>query len=92
MQNNSLDKHESKNSSVKDKDFIPEVLVTVHLQPEEKIREVSRNKVKNVKRLLAFFGIKECTAIVVRDNTLLTPDVPIYAGDKLLVRKIQSAG
>lgn len=74
------------------KEFVPEKLVSIHLQPEEKIIEISRNKARNVKRLLAFLGIKECTAIVVREDTLLTPDVPIYAGDSLLVRKIQSTG
>ena len=66
--------------------------LTIHLQPEEKILELPRKNAKTVKRLLEYLKIKECTAIVVRNNTLLTPDLALYAGDKLLVRKIQSTG
>ncbi len=66
--------------------------ITVLLQPEEKIIEIPRKNAKTVRRLLEFLNIKLCTALVVRNNTLLTPDLTLYAGDSLLVRKVQSTG
>ncbi len=74
------------------KEFIPPKPIRVHLQPEEKIIEIPKKSARTVKRLLEFLNIKECTAIVVRNNTLLTPDLPLFNGDELLVRKIQSTG
>ena len=38
--------------------------VTVLLQPEEQVLEIPRHKVKNVKQLLKYLGIRECTALV----------------------------
>ncbi len=73
-------------------DYIPAGIVYVHLQPEEQFLEVPRKNAKTVKRLLDFLNIKLCTAIVVRENTLLTPDLQLYSDDKVLVRKIQSTG
>jgi len=35
--------------------------VTVLLQPEEQVLEIPRHKVKNVKQLLKYLGIRECT-------------------------------
>lgn len=67
-------------------------LVTVHLQPEEKIVEFPRHKVKNVKQLLKILGIRECTALVARERELLTPDRATLPGDRLLVRKVTSSG
>ncbi len=75
-----------------EKSYIPALPITVHLQPEEKIIEIPRYQARTVKRLFDFLGIKLCTAIVVRNETLLTPDLPLFAGDKVLVRKIQSTG
>ena len=40
--------------------------VTVLLQPEEQVLEIPRHKVKNVKQLLKYLGIRECTALVAR--------------------------
>ena len=59
-------------------------LVTVRLQPEERIVELPRRSVKNVRR--------PCTALVARDGDLLTPDREILPGDHLLVRKVTSSG
>ncbi len=72
--------------------YEPAEPIIVHLQPEEKILEIPRHKARTVKRLFDYLGIKLCTAIVVRNETLLTPDLPLFSGDKLLVRKIQSTG
>lgn len=77
------------------KDITPEEsapLVSVLLQPEEKIVQIPRHKVKNVNRLLQLLGIRQNTALVARGRELLTPDRAIYAGDSLLVRKVTSSG
>ena len=65
-------------------------MVTVHLQPEERILEIPRHK--TVKRLLLYLGIRECTALVARDRELLTPDRAVLPHDRLLVRKVTSSG
>jgi len=66
--------------------------VTVTLQPEEREIVFPRHKVKTVKRLFVALGLRECTAIVVRDGQLLTPDRRINSNDTLLVRKVTSSG
>ncbi len=82
----------TKNTDTKPDDYIPANPLKVYLQPEEKLIEIPRRNARTVKRLLDFLNIKECTALVVRDNTLLTPDLALYAGDEILVRKVQSTG
>ena len=67
-------------------------MVTVHLQPEERILEIPRHKIKTVKRLLLYLGIRECTALVARDRELLTPDRAVLPHDRLLVGKVTSSG
>ncbi len=67
-------------------------MVSVLLQPEEKIVEFPRERVKNVQRLLAVLNIRPCTALVARGRELLTPDRQILPGDHLLVRKVTSSG
>ena len=66
--------------------------ITVHLQPEEQFLEIPRHKVKTVKRLLLYLGIRECTALVARGRELLTPDRAVEPHDRLLVRKVTSSG
>lgn len=66
--------------------------VRVLLQPEEQILEIPRHKIKNVKRLLHYLGIRECTALVARGRELLTPDRSVLPNDDLLVRKVTSSG
>ena len=66
--------------------------VTVLLQPEEQVLEIPRHKVKNVKQLLKYLGIRECTALVARGRELLTPDRAVLPHDNLLVRKVTSSG
>ncbi len=75
-----------------DPDFVPAKPLKIHLQPEEKHIEIYRREARTVKRLLQFLNIKPQTAIVVRNNTLLTPDLQLFSGDEILVRKIQSTG
>ena len=69
---------------------VPEL--TVLLQPEEEHLRIPRHKVKTVGNLLAFLGLRPCTAIVARDGELLTPDRPTLPHDSLLVRKVTSSG
>ncbi|MDD6087996.1 MAG: hypothetical protein PUB69_01585 [Desulfovibrionaceae bacterium] len=66
--------------------------VKILLQPEEKILELPRWKVKTVKRLLEELNLTQSTALVARGQELLTPDRGIYSGDEILVRKVTSAG
>lgn len=66
--------------------------VKILLQPEEKILELPRWKVKTVKRLLEELNLTQGTALVARGQELLTPDRGIYSGDEILVRKVTSAG
>ena len=66
--------------------------VTVQLQPGRSEFERPRARAKNVARLLEELGLRQGTAIVARDGILLTPDVPLYPGQTLLVRKVMSSG
>ena len=66
--------------------------VTVQLQPGRSEFELPRARAKNVARLLEELGLPRGTAIVARDGILLTPDVPLYPGQTLLVRKVMSSG
>ena len=73
------------------RDWVPSTL-RVLLQPEEREMELPRASAKNVARLLATLGLRQGTAIVARDGVLLTPDVPLYPGQTVLVRKVMSSG
>ena len=66
--------------------------VTVQLQPGRSEFELPRARANNVARLLEELGLRQGTAIVARDGILLTPDVPLYPGQTLLVRKVMSSG
>lgn len=66
--------------------------ITVRLQPEEKVFELPRAQCKNVGQLLKTLGLRQATAFVARDGILLTPDVPLYPQQTLLVRKVMSSG
>ena len=66
--------------------------VTVQLQPGRSEFELPRARAKNVARLLEELGLRQGTAIVARDGILPTPDVPLYPGQTLLVRKVMSSG
>lgn len=71
-------------------DFRTPPTITVHIQPEDDIREMPR--VKNVMQLLVKLDIRPGTALVARDGELLTPDREVKPGDRLLVRKVTSRG
>ena len=73
------------------KEFI-EPTLTVILQPGEERRIIPRHKAKNVKRLIEFLGLRPYTAMVIRNNIPLTPDVPLYPDQTIIVRKVMSAG
>ncbi|MDR2696304.1 MAG: hypothetical protein LBC79_08015 [Deltaproteobacteria bacterium] len=64
--------------------------VSVFLQPEDK--ELVLPRPKNAQQLLGALGLRSCTALVVREGELLTPDRAIYPGERLLVRKVTSSG
>lgn len=69
-----------------------EPTLTVILQPEEERHIIPRHKAKNVRRLLEFLGLRPYTALVIRNDIPLTPDVPLYAEQTIIVRKVMSAG
>lgn len=73
------------------KEFI-EPTLTVILQPGEEKRIIPRHKAKNVQRLIEFLGLRPYTAMVIRNNVPLTPDVPLYPEQTIIVRKVMSAG
>lgn len=70
--------------------YPPRKPVTILLQPEEKI--ITLIKVKTVMAVLKALNLPSCTALVARNNELLTPDRAVYAGDNLLIRKVVSSG
>ncbi len=55
--------------------------VTVLLQPEEQVLEIPRHKVKNVKQLLKYLGIRECTALVAPLTTVHCPGVSFISSN-----------
>lgn len=73
------------------KEFI-EPSLTVILQPGEEKRIIPRHKAKNVRRLIEFLGLRPYTAMVIRNNIPLTPDVPLSPEQTIIVRKVMSAG
>ncbi len=66
--------------------------ITVLVQPEEETLILPRHKNKTVRGLLNSLGIRQGTAIVARNNELLTPDRGLWANDSVLVRKVTSSG
>ena len=70
----------------------PAKVVHVTCQPEDQRVDVPRVKAKNVGILLKTLGLRQGTAIVACGDTLLTPDVPLYPNQRVLVRKVMSSG
>ncbi|MCR4666259.1 MAG: hypothetical protein K5657_03085 [Desulfovibrio sp.] len=60
------------------------------LQPEEKYFSLPR--VKTVWQLLKKLALPEESALVIRNGTLLTPDLHLQANDEIIVRKVSSRG
>ncbi len=75
-----------------DKDFVPEPVLHVLLQPEETRMDIPRSRGKTVARLMHHLGLKPGSAIVARNGVLLTPDVRLFGGQEILVRKVMSTG
>ena len=73
----------------KKRDWTP-ASITVHLQPQGK--ELSLPRPKTVLQLLNTLGIRRGTALVIRDNGLLTPDREVLPNDTLIVRVVTSSG
>ena len=64
--------------------------VRILMQPEEKMMEIP--KAKTARAVLNALGLRECTALVIRDGELLTPDRAVAPGESLIVRKVTSRG
>lgn len=64
--------------------------ITVILQPEEKRFAMPRPK--SVLQLLRKLSIRPGTALVIRDQGLLTPDREILPNDVVTVRIVTSSG
>ena len=64
--------------------------ITLTMQPTGGTKIVPRPK--TVRQLLDRLGLLEETALVIRDGSLLTPDLGIQPGDHITVRSITSRG
>ncbi len=80
-----------KNNTIKETPFVP-TTITVIIQPEEETIIVPRAKAKNVARLIEYLGLRPYTALVARNGIPLTPDIPLYPEQTIIVRKVMSAG
>ena len=65
-------------------------MITVLLEPEN--REVSVERARTVTQLLTRVGRKPGRALVIRDGNLLTPDLNIKDGDRIIIRDVGSRG
>ena len=65
-------------------------MITVTLEPDGKVIEL--HNTRSVHAVLNKLNLRFTMAIVARDGELLTPDQILKIGDKLLVRKVTSAG
>ena len=70
--------------------FHPPATITLVLEPTGGTREIPRPK--TVTQLLNKLGIRQGTALVIRDGELLTPDRRIETGDTVTVRSVVSRG
>lgn len=69
--------------------------ITLRLEPENTAQEVPRPK--TVQQLLNRLGLRPTSCLVIRDEasgqrSLLTPDLHLYNGDTITVRKVTSSG
>ncbi|MDY0275578.1 MAG: hypothetical protein RBR42_09115 [Desulfomicrobium sp.] len=64
--------------------------ITVSLEPENQTLVFDR--LKTVLQLLNRIGRKPGRVLVIRDGQLLTPDLILAPGDKILVRDVGSKG
>ena len=68
--------------------------ITLRLEPENTTLEAPRPK--TVIQLLHRLNMRPASCLVIRDKdgkrTLLTPDLRIYPGDVITVRKVTSSG
>lgn len=68
----------------------PPATITVILEPTGGTKEIPRPK--TVTQLLNKLGVRQGTALVIRDKELLTQDRRIEAGDTITVRSVVSRG
>ena len=64
--------------------------IVVLLQPENK--ELTLPRPKTVQQLLRKLGIRRCSALVIRDDGLLTEDRAILPDDHITIRRVTSSG
>ena len=68
----------------------PPATITVVLEPTGGTREIPRPK--TVTQLLNRLGVRQGTALVIREGELLTPDRRIATGETVTVRSVVSRG
>ena len=68
----------------------PPAAITVILEPTGGKKEIARPK--TVSQLLGQLGIRQGTALVIREGELLTPDRRIETGETITVRSVVSRG
>lgn len=68
--------------------------ITLRLEPENTVLEIARPK--TVLQLLNRLGLRPTACLVIRETegerSLLTPDLRLYPGDVITVRKVTSSG
>ncbi len=64
--------------------------ITVELQPDGEVLQLPR--AKTVLQLLNRLKLKPTSALVIRNQQLLTPDMRIEPGDAITIRRVGSRG
>ncbi len=64
--------------------------ITIHLEPQGKT--VTMLRPKTVWQLMNRLGLKQCSALIIRDGGLLTRDREVMPGDVITVRSVVSSG
>lgn len=65
-------------------------MITVRIEPDKKI--LSFERLNTVLMLQKRLGLRVNDALVIRGDTLLTPDCRIEDGDEIILRKVTSTG
>lgn len=65
-------------------------MITVNIEPEGK--STTLYKTRTVIALLNKLDLRPTMALVIRNGELLTPDVKLFHGDVITVKKVISAG
>ncbi|SKA88387.1 sulfur carrier protein [Paucidesulfovibrio gracilis DSM 16080] len=65
-------------------------MITVEVQPENEILEFG--KLNTVLQLLNRLQLRSTQALIIREGQLLTADRRLHHGDRIIVKKVISAG